>query len=65
MQIRIKALPRRGEMDEYDLRRFVVGDVYDVSVRLASILIIEGYAEPVSARVQTGIAADSSRRPKS
>ena len=29
---------------EYDVQRFRVGDVYEVPVRLATLLIIAGYA---------------------
>lgn len=61
IRVRIKALPARGEMDEYDLRRFRVGDVYDVASHLASLLILSGYAEPVSGRFQSATAPDYSR----
>ena len=65
MRIRIKALPPQGEMDEYDMRRYLVGDVYDVAAPLASLLIVGGYAEPVSGRFETSTAADSNRSRKS
>jgi hypothetical protein len=65
MRIRIKGLPARGEMEEYDLRRFRVGDVYEVASHLASLLILSGYAEPVSGRFQSAEAADYSRPKKS
>ena len=42
MQIRIKTLPNAKEFDEYDLSRFSVGEVYKVSPRLASLLIVGG-----------------------
>ena len=61
MRLRIKAIPRAGEMDEYDLDRFRVGEIYDVSAHLASLLIIGGYAEPVSGRWQRYTPADSNR----
>lgn len=64
MRIRIKTLPPPGEMDEYDLRRFLVGDVYDTTAQLASLLIVGGYAEPVSGRFHTATAADSNRHRK-
>jgi hypothetical protein len=65
MRIRIKHLPAPGEMEEYDLRRFRPGDVYDVPAQLASLLIISGHAEPATARFSTSEAADygKSRKP--
>ncbi len=64
MKIRIKLLPARGDMEEYDLRRFRVGDVYEVPAHLASLLILSGYTEPVSGRFPAAEAADYSRPPK-
>ena len=49
MRIRIKRLPQPGELDEFDLRRYRVGDVYDVTSQLAMILVVGGYAEPAPA----------------
>jgi len=46
--IRIKSLPSNRELEEYDLRRFQIGERYDVQAQLASVLIIGGYAEPLS-----------------
>jgi hypothetical protein len=43
--IRLKALPERGELDEFDLSHFRPGSIFVVPSRLASILIIAGYAE--------------------
>ncbi|MCC7415669.1 MAG: hypothetical protein IT176_00900 [Acidobacteria bacterium] len=50
MAVRIKSLPQAGEMDEYDLRRYQPGEVYDVSSRLAWLLVLSGHAEPVTGR---------------
>ena len=61
MRIRIKRLPPPGEMEEYDLRRFRPGEVYDVPAQLASLLIISGHAEPVTARFATSEVADYSK----
>jgi len=61
MRIRFTRRPRAGEFDEFDLRRFHVGEVYDVPTRLATLLIISGYAEPVSAGRQIAEAADFGR----
>jgi hypothetical protein len=61
MRIRIKSLPDPGEMDEYDLRRYRPGDVYDVPAHLASLLILSGHAEPVSGGLPAAEAADYNR----
>ena len=58
MRIRISDLPRAGELDEFDLRRFRVGEVYDVPPQLASLLIVAGYAEGVVRRAERAQAAD-------
>jgi hypothetical protein len=59
-RVRIIAPPRAKEFDEYDVRRFEVGEVYEVPARLASLLVLAGYAEPTtgSARAE---AADRRR----
>lgn len=44
-RVRITAPPKPSEFDEYDVRRFRVGEVYEVPARLASLLILGGYAE--------------------
>ena len=44
LRIRIIAPPREDMFDEYDVRRFRVGQIYEVPVRLASLLILAGYA---------------------
>jgi hypothetical protein len=53
---------------EYDVQRFRVGDVYEVPVRLATLLIISGYAESASGvAMPASEAADfspSKRRPR-
>jgi hypothetical protein len=58
MRIRIKDLPRPGELEEFDLRRFRVGEVYDVPPQLASLLIVAGYAEAAARRAERVAAAD-------
>ena len=45
LRVRILSLPAGGEFDEFDLRRYRVGDIYELPLRLASLLIIGGYAE--------------------
>jgi hypothetical protein len=58
LRIRILALPRDGEFDEFDLRRFRPGEIYDVPTHLASLLLIAGYAELVSGGHRVAEAAD-------
>jgi hypothetical protein len=50
MRIRINGLPQAGELDELDLRRFRVGEIYDVPPQLGSLLVVAGYAEMVGER---------------
>ncbi len=44
MRIRITVQPDPDAFAEYDVQRFRVGDIYEVPVRLATLLIIAGYA---------------------
>jgi hypothetical protein len=44
LRIRIVAAPDLDAFAEYDVARFQVGDVYEVPVRLATLLMISGYA---------------------
>jgi hypothetical protein len=44
LRIRITAAPDLDAFAEYDVQRFRVGDVYEVPVRLGTLLIIAGYA---------------------
>ena len=58
MRIRIKAQPDPSEFVGYDLRRFRVGETYEVSPNLASLLIVAGYADVAPALWQRAEAAD-------
>ena len=58
MRIRLTGWPQDNDFDEFDLRQFRVGEIYDVPTRLASLLIIAGYAELVSSGHQIAEAAD-------
>jgi hypothetical protein len=58
LRIRLTALPDPGEFDEFDLSHFRVGGVFVVPARLASMLIISGYAELVDANPARAEAAD-------
>lgn len=61
MLVRITQLPDRGELDELDLRRFRIGDTYDVTAQLGMLLIVGGYAE-IAHTFARSEAADSNRR---
>ena len=61
MRISIKRLPEDGEFEEFDLRRFRVGDVYDVTAQFGLLLVVAGYAESAPA-FDRAEAADHSRR---
>ena len=61
LRIRIIGAQRQDLFDEFDVRGFRVGQTYEVPVRLASLLIISGYAESAGALTTPAEAADSSR----
>ncbi|MCU1382399.1 MAG: hypothetical protein JWL71_1096 [Acidobacteria bacterium] len=54
----MKSLPTGGELDEFNLRHFRVGSIVVVPARLASILILSGYAELVDDHPARAEAAD-------
>lgn len=58
LRLRVKALPEAGDFDEFDLSHFRVGGTFVVPARLASMLIISGYAELVDAHPARAEAAD-------
>jgi hypothetical protein len=58
LRIRLNRLPVAGEFDEFDLERFKPGQTYVVPARLASLLIIAGYADLVDSRPARAEAAD-------
>lgn len=63
LRIRIIAAPDLDMFAEYDVERFRVGDVYDVPVRLGTLLIIAGYAVNASGTtVPASEAADFSTK---
>ena len=62
VRIRLVALPRRGELDEFDFRQYRVGEVYDLPPNFASVLLISGCAEPVASPQERATAADSHLR---
>jgi hypothetical protein len=70
LRIRIISAPPEDMFDEFDVRRFRTGQTYNVPVRLASLLILAGYAETAGGTMARAEAADfsgpqiPSRRPK-
>jgi hypothetical protein len=50
--------PLEGEFDEFHLEHYHVGQSYIVPSRLASLLILAGYAELVDSHPQRAEAAD-------
>jgi hypothetical protein len=56
LRVRITSLPPAGEFDEFDLRRYRVGDVYEIPLRLATLLIISGFAETAGKSVHAEAA---------
>ena len=67
VKIRIRQLPEdRKNVEGFDLRSFEANHVYDVSPRLAELLIVMSYAEPeMRRRVERDTADDRRRRRRS
>ena len=64
MRIRIEKQPASFEFAEFDGRTFVVGETIDVPARLATLLIVGGYAEPIIERWQAADADKTAHRKK-
>jgi hypothetical protein len=58
LRIRLIATPAPGEFDEFHLEHYHVGQSYIVASRLASLLILAGYAELVDSHPKRAEAAD-------
>ena len=58
LRIRLLAVPTSGEFDEFHLEHYRAGLCYVVPSRLASLLILAGYAELVEDRAERAEAAD-------
>jgi hypothetical protein len=58
LRIRMIAIPSAGQFDEFHLEHYHVGQSYTVPARLASLLIIAGYADLVDSHPQRAEAAD-------
>jgi hypothetical protein len=56
LRIRIKSLPAAGEFDEFDLHLYRIGLTYELPMRLASLLILGGYAERAGTAMQAEAA---------
>ena len=56
LRIRLKELPDRGELDEFDFSHFRPGGVYVVPSHLASVLILAGHAELVENHPHSEVA---------
>jgi hypothetical protein len=63
-RVRITAPPKPSEFDEYDVRRFRVGEIYEVPARLASLLILGGYAESTGSTIRAEAADRSDKNSK-
>ena len=64
MRIRIKRQPDSLEIAEFDRRVFVVGETLEVPARLATLLIVGGYAVPMMERWETADADKTAHRRK-
>ena len=58
LRIRLKRVPASGEFDEFNLDHFRVGEIYVCAARLASLLILAGYADLVDSHSPRAEAAD-------
>ena len=63
MRIRITRKPDSLEIAEFERGVFVIGETLDVRARLATLLIVGGYAVPVMERWEAG-DGDNRRRKK-
>jgi hypothetical protein len=48
MRVRITMTPPANECDEYPVHHLRTGHVYELSARLAELLVLSGYAVPES-----------------
>jgi hypothetical protein len=64
VRIRITKTPNSLEIAEFDRRAFVVGETIEVPARLATLLIVGGYAEPVMERWEAADGDTTTRRKK-
>jgi len=64
VRIRITKTPNSLEIAEFDRRGFVVGETIEVPARLATLLIVGGYAEPLMERWEAADGDKTTRRKK-
>ena len=57
MRIKIIVQPTQASIDGVQLSQFEVGAVYAVPAELATVLIVEGWAEPVDENVEPKLPA--------
>ena len=63
VRIRVTSAPDPHQFDEYDVRRYRVGEIYELPVHLAALLIIAGCAEELGDdAVPLSEAADFTRQ---
>jgi hypothetical protein len=63
VKIRIRELPDdKQHVDDFDLRGFERGHVYEVGMHLAEYLVVMNYAMPEMRRPERDTANDSHRR---
>jgi hypothetical protein len=60
VRIRLIRRPRPGELDEFDFRRYRLGEIYDLPPHFASVLLISRCAES-EPLIERDTAADRSR----
>jgi hypothetical protein len=63
VRIRITKTPDPAEFAEFDVRKFLPGEILDVAPHLATLMIVAGNAEPLMGPWERAEAVDR-RRPK-
>jgi hypothetical protein len=64
VRIRITKTPDPAEFAEFDVRKFLPGEVLDVAPHLATLMIVAGNAEPLMGPGDRAAAADRRRAKK-
>ena len=59
MRIRLRTRPDGDEFADFGIQHFRIGEIYDVSQQLGSLLIISGHADPVVGGSERSEAADA------
>jgi hypothetical protein len=58
LRIRLISLPKPGELDDFSLEHYHVGQIYVLPSQLATLLILSGHAELVGQSQVRAEAAD-------